>query len=485
MGALIAVLHKQGEDATKAAVTMLKALRTRKTEAFGIASPTATHIESKLETLGTEALNSITIVGHAFTKILASDKPQPMRLEKAALVFEGRIYSSTINAADTENIVHRFQQENEKAAETSIKVTDADFAFAIAEPSRLIAGKDAIGARPLYFGQNSELTALASERKALWSIGINHTEAFPLGHIAIVDKNGFSFKHVKTLEHPKLKQTSLQAASEELQALLERSVEERIRGLKEATVAFSGGLDSSLIAFLAKKSKAHIELVHVSLENQPETEHAKTAAKELGLPIRIRLFKENDVERVLPEVLWLIEEPDPVKAGIGVPMYWAAQEAAEMKLKVMLAGQGADELFGGYKRYVDEYLRDGSEKARKQMFNDVVRLHETNIDRDSKICNSHGVELRLPFAAYEVARFALSLPTEHKIEPKHGGTRKLILRHVAKRLGLPRSIAEKPKKAVQYTTGVDKALKKLAKKNKSSLKEYLQHTFADTARKMT
>ena len=121
MGALIAVLHKQGEDATKAAVTMLKALRTRKTEAFGIASPTATHIESKLETLGTEALNSSTIVGHAFTKILASDKPQPMRLEKAALVFEGRIYSSTINAAGTENIVHRFQQETRKPQRPSPK----------------------------------------------------------------------------------------------------------------------------------------------------------------------------------------------------------------------------------------------------------------------------------------------------------------------------------------------------------------------------
>jgi len=485
MGALVAVLHKQDKDTTKAAVTMLKALWTRKTEAFGIASPTATHVEGKLETLGTETLNSSTMVGHAFTRILASDKPQPIKLKRAALVFEGRIYLPAKSISDAEIVAAKLNQETEKAAETLVKETNADFTFAIAEPSKLIAGKDALGAQPLYFGQNNELAALTSERKALWSIGINQTETFPSGHIAIIDKNRFSFKQVKTLEYPEPKQTTLQVASEELQASLERSVIERIRGLEEIAVAFSGGLDSSLIAFIAKKSKAHIELVHVSLESQPETEHAKVAAERLELPIRMRLFKENDIERVLPKVLWLIEEVDPVKAGIGVPMYWVAQEAAEMKLTVMLAGQGADELFGGYKRYVDEYLRNGGERARKRMFDDVVKLHETNIDRDSRICNFHGVELRSPFAAYEVARFALSLPMKHKIEPKHGGTRKIILRHVAERLGLPRSIVEKPKKAVQYTSGVDKALRKLAKKNKSSLREYLQHTFEDTARKMT
>src|SRR4030065_488519 len=70
-------------------------------------------------------------------------------------------------------------------------------------------------------------------------------------------------------------------------------------------------------------------------------------------------IKDSDVETVLLKVVELIEEPDPVKASIGVPFYWVAEKAAEAGLKVMLAGQGADELFGGYQRYVKEYCSKG------------------------------------------------------------------------------------------------------------------------------
>ena len=135
--------------------------------------------------------------------------------------------------------------------------------------------------------------------------------------------------------------------------------------MKEVAVAFSGGLDSSLVAFLASKCGVKVNLLHVSLENQEETEEAIEAAEELDLPLQIDLFKDSDVETILPKVVELIEEPDPIKASIGVPFYWAAEKAAEAGFKVMLAGQGADELFGGYQRYVNEFCKDGSEKCGK------------------------------------------------------------------------------------------------------------------------
>ena len=116
----------------------------------------------------------------------------------------------------------------------------------------------------------------------------------------------------------------------------------------------------------------------------------------------------------------LIEEADPIKASIGLPFYWAAEKAAEAGFKVMLAGQGADELFGGYQRYVKEYFKDGGETVRKTMFNDVVNIHESNLERDLKITSFHDVELRLPFASFELAEFALGLPVEFKIENKTG-----------------------------------------------------------------
>jgi asparagine synthase (glutamine-hydrolysing) len=266
-------------------------------------------------------------------------------------------------------------------------------------------------------------------------------------------------------------------AAKQLQALLEESIQRRVHGLKEVAVAFSGGLDSSLVAFLASKSGVNVNLLHVSLENQPETEEAMAAAEVLNLPLQVNLFKDSDVERTLPKVVELIEEPDPIKASIGLPFYWVAQNAAEANFKVMLAGQGADELFGGYQRYVNECCQDGTEAARITMFKDVVRLHETNLERDLKITGFHDVELRLPFVSFDLAEFALGLPVEFKIENKTDTLRKLVLRKMALDVGMPASMSKQPKKAVQYSTGINDAIKRIAKNHQKTVKEYINELF--------
>ena len=201
------------------------------------------------------------------------------------------------------------------------------------------------------------------------------------------------------------------------------------------------------------------------------------ARDDLNLPLQVFLFTETDVEKVVSKAVELIEEPSAVKASIGVPFYWTAEKTAEGGFKVLLAGQGADELFGGYQRYVNEYLLHGAESVRKAMFDDAVKVHENNIERDVKICDFHKVELRLPFASYQIAELAMALPTELKIERKADSLRKLVLRKVAENMGLPLLIAEKPKKAVQYSTGICNALKKIAKKQNATIAEYVNDLF--------
>ena len=139
----------------------------------------------------------------------------------------------------------------------------------------------------------------------------------------------------------------------------------------------------------------------------------------------------------------------------------------------MLAGQGADEFFGGYQRYVTEYCKDGSEKVRETMFHDVVNIHESNLERDLKITSFHDVQLRLPFASFDIAEFAMSLPLECKIEPKADTLRKLVLRKVALNVGMPMSVVDKPKKAVQYSTGTNDAIKRIAKKQEKTVNQYI------------
>jgi asparagine synthase (glutamine-hydrolysing) len=478
MKTTVAVLDKRGDNATAVVIRALKSIDPQHSKGFGIASPSTVAMEKDADALQNQKIASPIMVGIAFSNSLPQDRQQCMSLEDATFVFDGRIYSPTMRASVTEVFPKKLQQAGrEEAGEALLREVKGAFSFMIIEPERIIAGRDPVGVQPLYYGENRTVAALASNRKALWKLGIEKTHSFPPGHLALLSREGLKFKPVKTLVYSQLKKITIQKAAETLQKLLEQSVRRRVWGMKEIAVAFSGGLDSSVIAFLAKKCPVNVHLIHVSLENQAETEEAKKAADDLSLPLQVYLFREADVEKVVSRVVELIEEPDPVKTSIGVPFYWTAEKTAEAGFKVLLAGQGADEFFGGYHRYVNAYLLHGKEKVRKTMFDDVVRLHESDIERDVKICNFHDVELRLPFASYQIAEFALTLPTELKIERKADSLRKLVLRKVAENMGLPPSIAEKPKKAVQYATGINNALKKLAKKQKTIVTEYVNKLF--------
>jgi len=477
MRTMVAVLDKKGGNVAPKVIEVLEAINTRSTLGFGIATTSVVTLQENVKGLRTQNLNSPIAVGFSKSKPLAVDEPELLRLEDATVVFEGRIYSPTSRTPIAAFVTKNMQRDYGEVAEALLKGIEGDFSLIIAKTEEIIAARDPVGVQPLYYGEDEAVAALASNRKALWKLGIEEPRSFPPGHVAVVSREGFKFKPVKTIAYAKPKPKTMEEAAETVQKLLERSVHGRVQGLKEVAVAFSGGLDSSLVAFLAKKCGVNVHLIHVSLENQPETEEAWKAAEELKLPLHIHLFKEADIEKIISKVVELIEEPDPIKASIGLPFYWTAKKAAEAGFQVLLAGQGADELFGGYQRYVNEYMLEGDEQVRKTMYNDVVKIHESNIERDEKICSFHDVELRLPFASYQIAKFALSLPTELKIEKKADSLRKLVLRKAAENMGLSEAIAKNPKKAVQYSTGISSALKKLAKKQKGTLAEYINELF--------
>lgn len=478
MGSIVAVINKSGENAAQHAVKMLKVLSHKGIEKFGLASPSAIKIADDSEKLLEFNINSPIIVGHAYSKITPTDKPQPVKLENAACVFEGRIYPTPIERSDVEIFAEEVWKDHVKGTESFIRKAEGGFAFNIAENDRLIAGRDSIGICPLYFGENRQLFALASEKKALWKIGIADARSFPPGTLLIASKSGFKFTQVRRLPREKMSGARMQNAIETLLVLLQSSMEEMVIGIRTVAVAFSGGLDSSLIALLAKKAGTNAHLIHVSLKNQPETAHAIKVAEKLKLPIHVYTYTVDDVKEALPKVLRLAEEPDPFKVSIGVPMCWAAEKIAEMGIKVLLAGQGADELFGGYKRYLTAYAKYGENKVEEMLFNDVLGIYEANLERDYKICNFYNVELRLPYLMRRMAEFGVRLPLKFKIGLRDGGMRKLVLRAAAKKLGLPKTVTERPKRAMQYATGVDKAIRKLAKQENLSTKEYLARIFS-------
>ncbi len=475
MKTTIAAIDKRGENITPAIIDTLEDLFPEKNSNFGLGTPSKLITEKDANILRRQNVNSSIAIGYGVSSTVSLNELRFGKLEDSAIIFEGNVYAPTIKTSITE--ILQSQLDGTKAVETFLKDADGDFSLITAKAGKIVAARDPIGVQPLYYGENAKIAVLASNLKALWNLGIDEPRSFPPGHLAVITTEGFKFEPVKTLTYTEPEAVNMEDSAKTLQRLLEHSVRIRVFGLKEVAVAFSGGLDSSVVAHLAKKYCSNVQLIHVSLENQPETEEAWKAAEELDLPLQVHLFKETDVEESIPKVLELIEDPEPLKVSVGVPFYWVAEKTVEAKLRVLLAGQGADELFGGYQRYVKEYLLEGDEKVRKTFFSDIKTLHETNIERDKKICAFHDVSLRLPFASFEIVKFAMSLPTELKFEKKPDSIRKLVLRRVAKNLSIPDSIAQKPKKAVQYSTGISDALKKLAKKRAITLGEYLSELF--------
>jgi len=478
MKAVAAVLDKKGEKATEKLALMLDVLGRRGADAFCIAASGNTVIEASLEKLQVQEFKSSTALGHVFLKVLAEDKPKLAQFKNSAILLDGRIYKPSIESLEA-FLSKNFQAYDAFAlVEKAIKKFDGFFAFLAAENERLVVGRDALGLYPVYYGENSEFFAAASECKALWTIGITEAKSLPPGHLLIADRKGFKTRLVKKPQRL-VSPVSEDNAVKRLRGLLLRSIAERTTGLNKIAVAFSGGLDSSLIAFLAKKAGLEVYLIHVSLENQRETLQAEETASMLDLPFHKFLYSAENMEQVLPKVLWCIENHEPLKTSIAIPVFWAAEKAAELGFRILFAGQGADELFGGYRRYLNLYTRFGESVAEKAMMSDIAKMHEQNFERDFKVCSFHNIELRLPLVSYPIVEFALSLPLNLKIFSENDVLRKFVLRKTAEKLGLPKQIVYKPKKAVQYATGVDKALKKLAKRQNLPIKQYLRRVFRD------
>ena len=467
MGAMAAAFDRKGKEAPSVVLKMLEELKHRATAAPRVATQPATYIAQFVKGSDNQGLRSSVAVG--------SNNSEPVLGRDFTWVFEGRFFSP--NAPIMDKIKHEMGQQPLKVSRSILKDTEGSYTFGLAFPQKIVVARDPLGTKPLYYGENESVCAVATERKALWKIGISNAYSFPPGNLATISDSGFHFEPVAKVESAVPKKITMKDAAEHLHKLLLRSTQKRVTGARAVAVAFSGGLDSSVVASLVKSAGVEVHLLCVGLEGQDEIDLARNAAGILELPFFVRTFTIVDVERTLSKVLWLVEEADVMKAGVAIPFFWVAETASNLKYDVLLAGQAADELFGGYQRYLTDYERGGVKKLEEFLYHDVVTSYETNFQRDEPVCAFHKVDLRLPFADSEVVRFSLSLPVSLKIESARDKLRKGILRQVAKNLGIPLSIAERPKKAVQFSSGVDKALKLLGRKKGFTQRSYIESVF--------
>jgi asparagine synthase (glutamine-hydrolysing) len=352
--------------------------------------------------------------------------------------------------------------------------TPGAFAFLTSIHNHLIAGRDIIGQKPLYFGQPASHTvAFASLRSPLVSIGIPEPERLPPGKVIRASAEGFETMSDYSLKEPKEEPTSEAVATQTLEELFTEAVGRIVpRG---SGIAFSGGLDSALVARVAKNKGLEPELISVGLKGQQELEHAEKTAKSFGLRVTVRELSSSEILDSLSLVVEIIETTDPVIVGISVPIYFACQKAREMGLNYLAVGQLSDELFGGYGKFEEIALRDGVTTLGKEMFDSVVAASAKDFDPGDKLAVASGLELCSPFAYLPFVEYALRLPASLRVKISDGNViRKYVLRRLAARLKLPDSVVDRPKKAVQYSSGVQKVLLKEAKRRGMSLSNMLE-----------
>lgn len=474
MGSLIAVLRKDGGDAAEDALKMLRTTAHGKFDSLGLASYREQRASRSLDALKNDHPSSSIILGYKFFKVASTDVQQPIINGELTLVFEGRLYSGS---PDVDLVLKTLRRNLKKGLARLIDRYNGAFAFAIAQEDILYVGRDPVGLRPLYYGENGRVCAVASERKALISLGIDDVRSFPPGTLAQVNAEGFKFKPIRTIHKPEMLQVNPNEVLEKLKNVLFKAVEKRLFDVKNVALAFSGGIDSAIIARICNLLGVNVNLFTVGIEGVEDLRRAGEAAGQLGLPINLEVHKADEVAERLLEAVWITETSDPIDIAIAIPFLWVAESAARSGYKILLFGQGSDELFGGYRRYIEILRRFGSGLLAESLFKDVKYAYLKNLERDVKVCLHAGVEARFPYMDYDLIEFALSIPLDLKVSLADGGLRKAILRRLALSLGIPESIAKARKRAVQYSSGVDKVLRKVVKEKGVNLREFFSNLY--------
>ncbi|WP_405294724.1 asparagine synthase-related protein [Methanobrevibacter sp.] len=396
--------------------------------------------------------------------------PQPVANDNLVLVFNGELYNfKTIRnlvkkvgvevdiTSDSEALLWLIDFYNKgdllRAVQMANRLIDGDYAYAVFDGENLAITRDPLGVKPLFYSKNGELFGFASTRHCLREVGLGDIETLKPEHILY---NGDDISPTQAVY-----EKVFEGEVNKIDKLLKLSVSKRIDGLDSVGVIFSGGVDSSYLALLLKEISQNIALkvtlYAVGVEGSKDLEAAIKASKSLNLPLKICEVTEEMIREALPSVVHAIGDDNLMKVGVGLTTYFATQMVARDGIKVAISGQGADELFGGYKRYLKSFVEDN---LNYELREDISNMYHVNLERDDACSMLNSVELRLPFLDKALVELVLNIPDNKKIVSMHDDMRKSFLRKLAFEEGLDYDIAYRPKKAAQYGTGIDKILRK-------------------------
>lgn len=244
-----------------------------------------------------------------------------------------------------------------------------------------------------------------------------------------------------------------------LGAALGAAVDRAVKDRPQVSLLFSGGLDSALLALLLRRhvraGALELELVTVGTAGALDLAQAERAASLLELPWAPHTVTPDEVRAAAKEVQTRAVHPREevsrltgLSVEVQTGLFLAMQRASRT---TVLCGQGADELFLGYAHF--RPLPEARLQAR--YVEDLDRLQKDDLPLSTRLAASLGLELRAPYLDPAWKAVVDPIPLERR---RARGVPKELLREVARSLGLPTSLADAPKKALQYGSGVHAAL---------------------------
>ncbi|WP_455369479.1 DUF7411 family protein [[Eubacterium] cellulosolvens] len=475
MGAVNAVKSRNGFNTIPILKKMVETQKHRGNEKFGIATNHECFSTKKLEELE-QIHSSNAAIAYNILNIEPSDFHQPIVSQNRSLIIESD-YLEFHKSFD--QLIENLSEETpERSLKKFVSQFDGQYEIVILYDGKIFATRDPIGLKPLYYGEDRNFIALSTEKKALWNIGIKITKIFPPGHIWRLD-HIYEPSCVRQITLPKFIEGNKEVISKRLGSLLRKAVLERSLKSKQVGVCFSGGIDSSLIAHILVQNDIDVVALVIGFKGQPSTEWAEKAANLLGIKLKIQEIEEDNLENILKENIWRIEEADPLKLSLASPFYLCAKVAKDSGITRIFTGQGADEIFGGYHRFLKILYDGGINALDEAIFNRIKNAHEDSFQVCEKSVAPEGVRMLHPYADWEVIQYGLSIPSGLKILKTNDNLRKHILRKTAIDVNLPKQLAEAPKKAIQYSTGMDRKIEILARSKGLKTKQYVNQLFKE------
>jgi len=336
------------------------------------------------------------------------------------------------------------------------------FAFAIydAEKDSYFIARDHMGIIPLYMGWDGNGTFyVASELKALEGV-CSKIELFPPGHYYHSEDKKVTQWYApdwKNYETVKDNPTSI----EDLHDALSDAVHRQLMSDVPYGVLLSGGLDSSITSALAKKFAAHrieaddqqaawwpqLHSFSVGLEGSPDLAAAQEVAKYIGTIHHEIKFTIQEGLDAIREVIYHLETYDITTVRASTPMFLMARAIKSLGIKMVLSGEGADELFGGYLYF---HKAPNAQEFHEETVRKLEKLHQYDCLRANKSLAAWGIEGRVPFLDKEFIEVAMRLnPKDKMITPER--MEKWVLRKAFESY-LPPSVAWRQKE--QFSDGV-------------------------------